>query len=166
MENINYEKLLIYHCKNNHANSLDVIKFTSQIYTDIDTILIIASMYNNYSTVEWLLTDKIFNDNTIEKLFRKMCSINNKEIVDLIVKTNYFKYHYEIIDNKMIGIINLMCKVTDLSYNDVCCVCLDDTECKTNCNHELCKKCICTIYGSTKKCPICRQKIEFCYVNK
>ena len=40
---------------------------------------------------------------------------------------------------------------------NICCVCLDETQKVTNCNHSLCKSCYSNMYG--KKCPMCRQKI-------
>lgn len=41
---------------------------------------------------------------------------------------------------------------------DECVVCLEETECKTNCNHSLCRHCLDQL-TVPKNCPICRRKI-------
>jgi len=40
---------------------------------------------------------------------------------------------------------------------NICCVCLNETQKVTNCNHHLCSSCYSNMYG--KKCPMCRQTI-------
>ena len=40
---------------------------------------------------------------------------------------------------------------------NICCVCLEETQKVTNCNHFLCSSCYSNMYG--KKCPMCRQTI-------
>ena len=40
---------------------------------------------------------------------------------------------------------------------NICCVCLEETQKVTNCNHFLCSSCYSNMYG--KKCPMCRQSI-------
>lgn len=161
---IDYEKLIIYHCKNNHENSLLIIKNVYNFYNDNDTILIIALIYNNIKVIDWLLTNGLISSVTLDKLFKKMCHINNIEILFLIKKNNYFKYNYEIIDNKVHGVINIVCMHTNNEYNDVCCICYEETECTTSCHHELCISCLKLLYQHKRKCPMCTKNIDFCYI--
>jgi hypothetical protein len=50
---------------------------------------------------------------------------------------------------------------SDEIIDERCCVCMDDTNCKTNCNHIVCTTCVNQLID--KKCPICRRIIEYCF---
>jgi hypothetical protein len=53
-------------------------------------------------------------------------------------------------------------KVKAVTFIDRCCICLEDSDCMTECGHELCKTCI----KKVKKCPMCREELFHYYVNK
>lgn len=164
--NINYENLVVYHCKHNYEYSLDVIISIHKMFDDNDTLFITAIMCNNIKIAEWLINNTYITTLTIDKMFRKMCIDCNIEVLNIIVNKHSFKYSYTIDDHVIKGVINIVCKFTDKKYSDVCCICYEDTECYTNCFHELCLKCIDKVMSSTAKCPICIKNIEFCYVYK
>ena len=44
---------------------------------------------------------------------------------------------------------------------NICCVCLEETQKVTKCNHHLCTSCYSKMYE--KKCPLCRENIKNSY---
>jgi hypothetical protein len=53
-------------------------------------------------------------------------------------------------------------KVKDVTFIDRCCICLEDSDCMTECGHELCVICV----KKVKKCPMCREELKCYYVIK
>ena len=160
--NINYEKLIIYHCKNNHNYSIDLIKSIAN-NINIDDLLIIATIYNNYNIIEYALTLNI----TLaikNKIFFKACNLNLLDIVKKYNEHDNFKYSYIIDNNQIYGNINIVAKIKNITFENNCCVCMEESNCKLNCNHELCIKCLKIIYYDSGLCPMCRNVIDFCYI--
>ena len=58
--------------------------------------------------------------------------------------------------NKMLSINNIQRAIQE------CCVCFENTQVKTDCNHILCYKCWESIAGCNKKCPMCREFLDVC----
>lgn len=162
--NINYENLIVYHCKNDHNYSLDFIKMITNKVNN-DDILIIATMYNNTKVVEYALTLKL-STSIKDKIFIKSCNTNKMEIVKLYNEHNKFKYRYTINNNQINGDINIIAKIKDMAFNNECCICLEEANCKTSCNHELCVQCFKKSYNTNGSCPMCRKDIDFCYIKE
>ena len=116
--------------------SLNVAKWLIEIKPNIDiTIIDINSIYN-YQIIKWLV------------------SLNNG-LTYKIIDGKYGKYY------KLYKQIKTI-KKENIVFTDKCCVCLEQSNCLTECNHNACLDCI----NQLKKyiCPMCRKEFKFCYV--
>lgn len=163
--NINYENLIIYHCKNKSDYGFDIIKNIVNNYNNNDDLLIISLYYNNYDVLKFTLTLHV-QTHIKDKVFKKACSNNNINAVKIYNEYNRFKYRYVIVNDNIYGSINLLAKVKNMIFEDICCICCEDSTCKTDCNHEMCIRCYKEIYLRNGTCPLCRKPIEFCYVKE
>jgi hypothetical protein len=68
----------------------------------------------------------------------------------------------EVILPEIVKKIILTEKVKNIIFMEKCCICLDDSDCMTECGHELCVICV----KKVKKCPMCREELKCYYVNK
>lgn len=162
--NINYENLVVYHCKNNHDYSLDFIKSIIN-NVNINDLLVIATMFNNEKIVKYALTLNI-SVSIKDKIFVKSCNTNRLSIVKAYNEHNRFKYRYTIDNNQIKGDINIIAKIKDMVFDDDCCVCMEEANCKTSCDHCMCIKCFKNSYQSNGSCPMCRRDIDFCYIKE
>ena len=77
---------------------------------------------------------------------------------------NKYTSHSEFYDSRDVNAIREL-QIIELrnhvfkDADNVCCVCNDATEVKTQCNHYLCLLCWNKLY-STMKCPMCRKSIQ------
>ena len=163
--NINYENLIIYHCKNKSEYGLEFIKNIIDHYGNNEDLLIISLIYNNYAVLKYVLSLQVVT-HAKDEVFKKACSDNNIEAVKIYNEHDGFKYRYTIEDDCIQGTINLLAKIKNINFEDLCCVCYDDSTCKTNCNHEMCVRCYKEIYLQMGICPLCRMSIEFCYIRE
>ena len=53
-------------------------------------------------------------------------------------------------------------KIDNIVFNDKCCVCLEEPNCLTECNHDMCLECVDRLKEHI--CPLCRKQFDFCYV--
>ena len=53
-------------------------------------------------------------------------------------------------------------KIDNIVFNDKCCVCLEEANCLTECNHNMCLECVDRLKEHI--CPLCRKQFDFCYV--
>ena len=92
--------------------------------------------------------------------------MNNSVIKNNIVEwlnTISDVFTYKIIDGQYVlqKSINFI-KKDNISFHDKCCICLEDANCLTNCNHEICITCV--NHLNEYKCPLCRQMFNACYI--
>ena len=90
-------------------------------------------------------------------------NINNQQVIKWLVSLNNHGLTYKIIDGKykLYKQIKTI-KKDNIVFSDKCCVCLEEANCLTECNHEICIDCV----NSSKRhnCPLCRKAFKFCYV--
>ena len=91
------------------------------------------------------------NKITDEKIIKWLVTLNNHGLTYKIINGQYILY-------KKIKTI----KKENIVFNDKCCVCLEEPNCLTECNHDMCLKCIDMLREHI--CPLCRQSFEVCYV--
>jgi len=78
------------------------------------------------------------------------CSVLNNDFNNsIVIKNSYIvdDYHIPIVQTNLI----------DTVIVDICCVCLDDTNTTTKCNHHLCNRCYNLL--NNKICPCCRHTL-------
>ena len=71
-------------------------------------------------------------------------------------------FTYVIIDNSYRLVKSIRTVKKDIIFDDICCICHEQPDCKTSCNHEMCLQCVNVM--ETKTCPICRSSFDFCYI--
>jgi len=162
--NVNYDNLVVYHCKNNHDYSLEFIKYIID-YIDKDGLLLNAAIYNNVEITKFALSLNI-SGITKDKVFIKSCNLKLLDIAKLYNKYNNFKYKFIVLNDVIQGNINIVAKIKNIYFDNDCCICLEKAECKTSCNHDLCVKCFKNSYRTTGNCPMCRKEIDFCYIGE
>lgn len=162
--NINYENLIIYHCKNKTDYGTELIKNVVSHY-NIEDLLALSLFYDNHDIVKYALTLSI-KPHILDKVFKKACSLNNIDIVKIYNNYNRFKYRYTIENGIIQGVITLVARAIEIEFDDVCCICCDNSMCKTKCGHELCIRCYKKVCLELGNCPLCRETIDFCYVSE
>jgi len=91
------------------------------------------------------------NKITDEKIIKWLVTLNNHGLTYIIIDGQYILY-------KQIKTI----KKENIVFNDKCCVCLEEPNCLTECNHNICLECVNMLKEHI--CPLCRESFEFCYI--
>lgn len=118
-----------------------------------EVVLLRIHSFFSHSTLYWI---QFSNDISLTKFFAE--TIHKLKYNKLIEKLQVT------IDNGFIhNLINLIPTNDNILYDfGECSVCLDNTNCKTNCNHFICLSCETQLHikatstKTTKKCPMCR----------
>lgn len=98
------------------------------------------------------------------KAFYSACYNKRTATCDWLCELND-TYSYVLSD--FYNIYDMVIKITiihtDTIIDDICCVCMDNTNSKTNCNHIICLQCANKVIN--RICPLCRGHIKYCYQN-
>jgi|SaaInlV_150m_DNA_4_1039716.scaffolds.fasta_scaffold02214_3 hypothetical protein len=99
------------------------------------------------------------NDDVV---FNRACFKERKEVCDWLCTLNNIWSYVDNGANYGYDIIYKMPVLPCAEFiDDLCCVCMDKTNTKTNCGHIICLDCVNKVNHHT--CPMCRGKIEHCY---
>jgi len=129
-----------------------------QYYCGTESLADIKRFYSHYPYLD------ITNNN--DEAFRCACSYNHLEIVQWLCELNP-KYSYRIENGKTIPIVPINFPFIEFDNSESTCpICyMNQTNVKTNCNHEFCRECIETYYrkkietNEIPACPCCRTKM-------
>ena len=95
-------------------------------------------------------------------VFNRACFKERKEVCDWLCTLNNIWSYVDNGANYGYDIIYKMPVLPCAEFiDDLCCVCMDKTNTKTNCGHIICLDCVNKVNHHT--CPMCRGKIEHCY---
>lgn len=123
----------------------------------------------NYNLPEGLQFDHNFIHFASEELCNQFIILLNQSNINIIHKCcsgfgcgilNADMENAETIKDSLMNsniCIPIITNLISSETNDICNVCLDDTNTKTKCNHQLCNGCYNKLYQ--KICPCCRQSL-------
>ena len=157
------ERVFILSCIKDHlvlAKWLLEIKPTIDISADNEFAFRWSCVKGRLDLVKWLLEIKPTIDMTS---IIDSNNINNQQVIKWLVSLNNHGLTYKIIDGKykLYKQIKTI-KKDNIVFSDKCCVCLEEANCLTECNHEICIGCVNSL--KTHNCPLCRKAFKFCYV--
>lgn len=164
--NMDFHKLINYHCKNYSKMSLPLFKHLLYVNKNHATLIFKISFENNTIPIcTWISKYILLVERPlIDSIFVDLCLSKQYNLAELIERK--FKYELHIENGKPhIGMISY---INPKIIEGECCVCWNNTLMCTNCMHYICNKCIkkvCNKFISSqcKLCPMCRQYITHCY---
>lgn len=132
------------------------LKLSSQV----DNAHIFEYVYEHMGSSTYF--DIMKNDHAF---FKQMCNEKKEKMCKMLVSKFNSTYKFENINSCYVPIILKNLKRIRIKTDDICVVChCSNNDCVANCSHSFCYNCLNIIYKTSKSCPLCKGRIEKCYV--
>ena len=134
----------------------DTIKFSCDGLKDS------PGSFNNESLIIYIKNVHIPKKD-IKEIFSILCETENIDLVRYMShKYSYLKYKFHNDGIKSL-ITSYEIEYENITFDDVCGICFNEPNCKTNCNHIFCTFCL---NNWNKQCAICRGMVETVYMKQ